>query len=427
MLATALSALAAEPPAFRADPEIVKAVGSVAAERIQRSIFVLVSFKTRHTLSDPQPSGDGIGGASAWIRAEFERASHAARGRLQVDFDTFRQAKQPPLVPNAVDLTNVVATLPGASKRTYVITAHYDSRAHDLADTEGAAPGADDNAAGVAAVLEAARDLAPLDFNATLVFLITTGGEQGGLGAAHWAEEARKQGLDVAGVVDVDAVGRTRQPDGTSRRGFRLFAQGVPKLGDETGYVRALVEAGGENDTPPRMLARAIQSAVLLYAPAADLRVVYRSAPHPARGGPLPFLTRGFPAVGLTSAEDSADHGDDMPDALDFAHVADAARIEAALLAALGRAPEAPRAVVVAAGPSGAELSWAPGTEATAYRVVWRETTAPFWEHGLAVPAGAVRAVVPGVSAATTIFGLQAVDGSDHASPVTFALPAVAN
>ena len=116
-----------------------------------------------------------------------------------------------------------------------------------------------------------------------------------------------------------------------------------------------------------------------------------------------------------------------MPDALDFAHVADAARIEAALLAALGRAPEAPRAVVVAAGPSGAELSWAPGTEATAYRVVWRETTAPFWEHGLAVPAGAVRAVVPGVSAATTIFGLQAVDGSDHASPVTFALPAVAN
>ncbi len=427
MLAAALSASAAEPPPLRADPDIVGAIGNISAERIQRSIFVLVSFKTRHTLSDPQPSGDGIGGASAWIRAEFERASRAARGRLQVDFDTFHQAKEPPLVPSAVDLTNVVATLPGASKRTYVIAAHYDSRGQDPADTAGAAPGADDNAAGVAAVLEVARDLAPLDFNATLVFLITTGGEQGGLGAAHWAEEARNQGLDVAGVIDVDAVGRTRQPDGTSARGFRLFAQGVPPPADETGYVRALVAAGGENDTPPRALARAIRSAVLLYAPAADLRVVYRSAPYPARGGPLPFLVRGFAAVGLTSAEDSSDRGDDTPETLDFAHVADAARIEAALLAALGRAPAAPRTVTVAPASAGAELSWAPAGEPITYRVVWRDTTAPLWAHALAVPAGSVRVVIPGVSPAATIFGLQTVDGSDHASPVTFALPAVAN
>src|ERR1700722_11779596 len=126
----------AEPAALPAGPDIAKIVAAASTERIQRSIFVLVSFKTRHTLSDPLPSGDGIGGASAWVRAEFERDSKANGGRLQVDLDTFRQPAQPPLLPHAADLTNVVATLPGPGKRVWVISAHYDSRARDILDTQ---------------------------------------------------------------------------------------------------------------------------------------------------------------------------------------------------------------------------------------------------------------------------------------------------
>ena len=57
------------------DADIQKIVSEISPERIQRSIYVLASFKTRHTLSDPLPSGDGIGGAASWVKAEFERIS----------------------------------------------------------------------------------------------------------------------------------------------------------------------------------------------------------------------------------------------------------------------------------------------------------------------------------------------------------------
>jgi len=403
-------------------------VEAISGDRIQRSIFVLVSFKTRHTLSDPLPSGDGIGGAAAWVRAEFERGSKAAGGRLRVDLDTFSQPAQPPLVPHAADLTNVVATLPGPGKRIFVISAHYDSRARDILDVQSAAPGADVNASGVAAVLEAARVLAPNDYNATLVFLIATGGEQGGVGAAHWAEQARKQGLEIAGMIDVDAVGHTR---GAVNRGdLWLFAQGVPPPGERDAALRALIAAGGENDTPPRTLARAIRAAALRYVPAMNLRIIYRPAAYRGRGDHLPFLQRGFPAVGLTEATGDWDRSDDTPDAIDFAYVSDVARVATATLAALARAPGQPREVQLAPAPAGkgTVLRWtsAEGSNPAGYRVVWRETTAASWEHALSVDGGATDAEVPGVLPDNTIFGVEAVDAAGHLSPATFALPSLA-
>jgi hypothetical protein len=418
----------AEPAALPADPEIAQMVDSIAVERIQRSIFVLVSFKTRHTLSDPLPSGDGIGGASAWVRAEFERDSKGTGGRLRVDLDNFRQPALPPRIPHPADLTNVVATLPGPGKRLFLITAHYDSRARDPLDTQGPAPGADDNASGVAAVLESARALAPFDFNATLVFLITTGGEQGGVGAAHWADEARRQGLEVAGVIDLDAVGRPRGAGGAAaRRELWLFAQGAPAPGKGDAGLQALLVAGGENDTPARSLARAIRSVATRYVPAIDLRIIYRAAGHQGHGGQLPFLERGFPAVGLTETGGERDLADDTPDTLDFAYAADIARVGTAVLAALARAPAPPGDVQSAPAPGGkgSVLRWtaAIGPAPAGYRVVWRETTAPFWEHALDLGPGAANAAIAGALLDDTIFGVEAFDAAGHLSPAAFALP----
>src|SRR5580700_9198646 len=100
-------------PQAPADPDIQAILSPISPERIQRSIYVLTSFKTRHTLSDTLPSGDGIGGAASWIRAEFERASTESGGRLKVELDTFEQPPVPPRVPLASQITNIVATLPG--------------------------------------------------------------------------------------------------------------------------------------------------------------------------------------------------------------------------------------------------------------------------------------------------------------------------
>jgi hypothetical protein len=415
-----------EPAALPADPDIAKMVESISGERIQRSIFVLVSFKTRHTLSDPQPSGDGIGGASAWVRAEFERGSKATGGKLRVDLDTFHQPAVRPLIPQPADLTNIVATLPGPGKRVWLISAHYDSRARDILDVQSPAPGADDNAAGVAALLETARALAPYEFNATLVFLVATGGEQGGVGAAHWADQARKQGLDVAGVIDLDAVGHTHGVGPANRRDLWLFAQGV-SAADPAG-LRSLVLAGGENDTPPRSLARAIRTATLRYVPAVDIRIIYRAAGFEGHGGQLPFLEKGIPAVGFTDASGERDPSNDTPDAIDFAYVSGVARVSTAALAALARSPAAPKDVELAAAPAGkgTVLRWKPAESQTTagYRVVWRETTAPFWEHALEIGHGGLNAVVPEVLPDAAIFGVEAVDAAGHVSPATFALPA---
>ncbi len=314
---------------------------------------------------------------------------------------------------------------PGRASGSGSISAHYDSRARDVLDTQGPAPGADENASGVATVLEAARRLAAYDFNATLVFLITTGGEQGGVGAAHWADQARRQGLEVAGVIDVDAVGHTR--GAANRRDLWLYAQGVPPPGMREAELAALIAAGGENDTPPRALARAVRAATLLYAPALDVRIVYRAGAHGGRGGNLPFLEKGFPAVGLTEASGDTDRTDDTPDAIDFDYMSDVARVNTAVLAALARAPGPPRRCDRRRPRpgKGTVLRWTPaeGPAPAGYRVVWRETTAPFWEHALDVGRGATNAAVPGMLPDDTIFGVEAFDAAGHLSPAAFALP----
>ena len=254
VLAAAAGALADEPARLPLDPEIQKMVASISSERIQRSIFVLVSSKTRHTLSDPSAQGDGIGGAAAWIRAEFERAAKATGGRLQVSVDAFQQPAQPPLVPRPTVVTNIVAVLPGSTGRTFVVCAHYDSRARDIMDAQSPAPGADDNAAGVAALLEPRpAPSAGMIFPRRSSSLLRTVASRAALGTAQWAEQARLTGLDLAGVIDLDAIGRTQSADGRKDRDdVRLFAEGVPAGGGLTDAARARIAAGGENDLPAR-------------------------------------------------------------------------------------------------------------------------------------------------------------------------------
>jgi Peptidase family M28 len=442
--AFASSAVAADqvpaPPPRALDGDIQELVSAISADRIQRSIYVLTSFKTRHTLSDPLPSGDGIGGAASWIHAEFERASKEAGGRLKVELDAFEQLPSPPRIMQQVPITNIVATLPGTdsdSGRTLVVSGHYDSMPTSVLDATSAAPGADDDASGTAAVLELARVMSHYRFPATIVFLAVAGEEQGLHGSTHWAQAAKERNADIEAMLDNDIIGSSRSADGVVDRGsVRLFAQGVPPEATLDDGLVAQIRAGGENDTPPRELARAVRDIAALYVPSMKVRVIYRADRYLRGGDHLPFLARGYPAVRFTEpAEDfRRQHQDvreekgvqygDTPDHVDFAFVADVARVNAATLAVLARAPAPPSDVQIEAArlENDTTLRWAPGPEAylAGHRVVWRETTAPFWEHSLDVTKGVDRVTVPGVSKDNVIFGVEAFDAAGHVSPAVF-------
>ncbi len=438
----ALAADAPPPvPAAPLDPDIQAIVQGISSERIQRSIYVLSSFKTRHTLSDPLPSGDGIGGAASWIRAEFERASKDTGGRLRVELDTFEQPPAPPRIPAAVQITNIVATLPGTdtnpSARTLVVSGHYDSRASSPLDATGAAPGADDDGSGTAAVLELARVMSRYRFPATIVFLAVAGEEQGLNGSTHWAQAAKEGNMEIEAMLDNDIIGSSRSEKGEIDRGVvRLFAQGVPATAKPDDELLSLLRAGGENDTPPRELARAIRDIAGQYVPSFKVRVIYRADRYLRGGDHLPFLERGYPAVRFTEpAEDyRRQHQDvreekgvqygDTPDHVDFAYTADVARVNASSLAVLARAPAPPAGVQIEAArlENDTTLRWTPDAEAdlAGYRIVWRETTSPFWEHSMDVGKDVSRVTVPGLSKDNLVFGVEAFDAAGHASPAVF-------
>jgi hypothetical protein len=431
-------------PALKPDPEIQQMIAAVSPERIERTIFVLSSFKTRHALSDPLPSGDGIGGACSWIRAEFERASRESGGRLKVELDSFRQPPEIPRILAPVQITNVVATLPGRSTdpggRVYVISGHYDSRVTNPLDATSPAPGADDDASGVAAVIELAHILSHHQFGPTIVFLAVDAEEENLNGSAHWARQARERGLNISAMLNNDIIGSSHAADGrVDRHTVRLFAEGVPPTAHPDEALLTLLRSGGENDTPPRELARAIRDVAATYVPEMKVRLIYRAERTLRGGDELSFLAQGYPAVRFTEPTEDYRHQHqdvreeggvaygDLPAFVDFGYVADVARINGAALAALALAPATPAQVQIETAQleNDTTLRWAPNAEPNlaGYRLVWRETTAPYWEHGLDLPKGVTRYTLRGLSKDNLIFGLEAFDTGGHVSPAAFPSP----
>ena len=226
------------PPA-NPDPQITPALRDVSAERIQQTIEKLVSFGTRQTLSSDMPasSGKGATAAAEWLRSEFESYAKECGGCLEVKTDEFTQ-EPGPRVPTPTKITNVYAVLrgtdPANAGRIFVVSGHYDSRNSETNDTQGIAPGANDDASGTAVSLECARVLSKHRFPATIIFLTVAGEEQGLYGSAHFAKTAKAAGWDLEGSVEQ----RYRRRRSHSRRHLagsacraRLF-RGYPHDGD---------------------------------------------------------------------------------------------------------------------------------------------------------------------------------------------------
>ncbi|TPQ16563.1 M20/M25/M40 family metallo-hydrolase [Streptomyces sporangiiformans] len=406
--------------------------------RIEATVRKLVSFGTRHTLSVQDDRDRGIGAARDWILSEMKSYAAASGGRMTAELQSYVQ-EPASRIPVATRITNVVATLRGSvtPERVYVVSGHYDSRVTDVMDATSDAPGADDDASGVAVAMELARVMAKRRPAATIVFAAVAGEEQGLYGAAHMASRYKDVGADVQGMFTNDIVGSSTADDGTKDPyTVRLFAEGVPTSETpEQAAVRRSV--GGENDSPSRQLARFVRDTADNAATGMRVRVIYRRDRYRRGGDHIPFLERAYPAARFTEpAEDFAhQHQDvrvedgkqygDLPEFCDFAFTARVARVNAAALWSLAQAPGTPRGARIRTADltNATHLTWTRGSEPdlAGYEVVWRETTAPEWTH--VIPVGDVTSHEVDLSKDNVFFGVRAVNRSGYRSPVAFPDP----
>src|SRR5689334_17316042 len=373
---------------------ITNIVREIDAKNIERTIRQLVAFGTRNTLSEQNDPKRGVGAARDWLYAEFLKVAETSGGRMTVEKQTYEQQKAA-RVPQPTMLTNIVATLKGsqpqATNRIYVVSGHYDSMCNSPTDAKCDAPGANDDASGTAAVLEMARVMAKFEFDATIVFMTVAGEEQGLLGSTHFAEEAKQKNWTVDAMFTNDIVGNTLGGNGIrDRNTVRVFSEGVPS-NETTAEATTRRSVGGENDSASRQLARFIKEIGDSFVPQFKVIMIYRRDRYGRGGDHIPFLERGYPAVRFTEVNEEFRHQHqnvrvengvqfgDLPEFVDFAYIANVARVNAASLAALAWAPSRPKGVTILSArlSNDTDLRWDANKEPdlAGFEIVWRATT----------------------------------------------------
>ena len=427
---------------LKPNPTFQKIAAEISAQRIEATVRKLVMFGTRNSLSDTKSDTRGIGAARRWIKSELDSCAKANGGRMKVEFDE-NIAQQAVRIAKPTLIVNIVATLPGTQAesrdRLYVVSGHYDSMPSSPIDGETDAPGANDDASGTAAVMELACVMSKYQFDATLVFMTVAGEEQGLVGATFWAKAAQAKGLNVAGMITNDIIGNTKGSDGTVIRDqVRLFAEGVTPSKEMSDETITLLRSGGENDFPTRQLARFIKANAERNLTDMKVNMIYRRDRYLRGGDHSPFLDAGYAAVRMTEPIEDFRHQHqtpriengvqlgDLPEFVDFDYVAKVARVNAVALAALASGPAAPREVQMETLTleNDSTLRWKANTERdiAGYRIVWRDTTAAFWQQSKDV-GNVTRATVKGVSKDNVIFGVEAYDKDGNSSVVTYPVP----
>ena len=442
LLSTIANTIAAQrrSPAPR-NRTIAAIVRDIDARNIEQTIRKLVSFGTRNTLSEQNDPNRGIGAARDWLYAEFLKAAEASGGRMTVEKQSYEQPKAA-RVPQPTIVTNIVATLKGtqpeSTDRIYVVSGHYDSMCNSPTDAKCDAPGANDDASGTAAVLEMARVMAKHEFEATIVFMAVAGEEQSLLGATHFAEQAKQKNWSIDAMFTNDIIGNTLGGNGVRDRGaVRVFSEGVPS-NETPAEANTRRSVGGENDSASRQLARFIKEMGERYVPQMKVMMIYRRDRYGRGGDHIPFLERGWPAVRFTEVNEEFRHQHqnvrvengvqfgDLPEFVDFAYVANVARVNAVSLAVLALAPARPKAVTILSQrlSNDTELRWEANKEPdlAGYEIVWRETTAAVWTNSQAV--GTVTTfTMKGMSKDNYFFGVRAIDKDGNRSPVVYPRP----
>ncbi len=424
----------------RPDSELRDILRDIDRRKIEHNVRTLAGFGTRHTLSSQTDPDRGIGAATNWVFQTLQGYAAQSGGRMTVELQTFTQPTTPPRIPQPTVITNVIATLRGSTnpERVYVVSGHIDSRATDVLNFDIEQPAANDDASGVAVVMELARVLSKRAPEATIVFTAVAGEEQGLFGSGFQATQYKAAGTDIQGMFSNDIVGSSTADNGLrDPHTLRMFTEGVPTA--ETAQEAAIRRAtGGEVDGPSRQLGRFVKSVAENDETGMRIRHIFRRDRFLRASDHVSYLNQAYPAARFSEPHENYahEHQDtrvengvqfgDLVEFVDFFFMARVAKVNAAVFWSLAVGPGTPKnvRVLTQALTNTTDLVWTRGTEPdlAGYEVVYRETTADDWTHVVAV-GDVTSASFPNFTKDNIMFGVRAVDSAGHRSPVAFPAP----
>ena len=416
------------------DSKIYDIIEAVSAERIKSDVKTLTEFGTRNTFSDTISNTQGIGAARRWIKSEFETISKACDNCMEVFYQKdFVTKKENIRVPHNAWIVNVVAVQKGTKypNRYVIMSGDIDSRASDTMDFTTDAPGANDNASGMAGTIEAARVLSKYKFESSIIYVGLSGEEQGLFGGAGLAKYAVDKGWDIIGILNNDMIGNITGVDGViDNRSFRIFSEPVPA--NETERARRMRRFyGGEVDGISRQLARYIHKNVKMYMPEMNPMMIYRLDRFGRGGHHRPFNDLGFAGIRIMEAhenytqqhqdirtENGINYGDTF-EHVNFGYARKLTAVNAINLASLAWSPAAPKEVFIGGiVEANARLKWSDVAGAKGYKIYWRDTTSPTWDNSRYVET--TQFILEGIVIDNFFFGVSAVGENGHESVVVF-------
>ncbi|OYU79154.1 MAG: peptidase M28 [Flavobacterium sp. BFFFF1] len=418
------------------DQRVYDIINSVSAARIEKDVRILANFGTRNTFSDTISETRGIGAARRWIKSEFESISKDCKNCLDVSYEKDLVTKaENDKIPHDALIVNVLAIQKGTKypNRYIIMSGDIDSRNSDNMDFKGDAPGANDNASGMAGTIEAARVLSKYKFENSIIYLGLSGEEQGLYGGKGVAEFAKQHNWEIIGVINNDMIGNIDGVDGvTDNRTFRIFSE--PSSPTETDQERSKKRFyGGESDGVSRQLARYIHRMTLAYMPEMNPMLVFRLDRFGRGGHHRPFTDLGYAGVRLMEThenynrqhqnlrtENGIDYGDFIS-GVNFSYAAKLTAVNAISLAGLAWAPPAPAKVLIGGiVEANTKLKWEKSKgDVAGYKIYWRLTTAPQWEFSRMV-GDVDNFELTGIVIDNYYFGVAAVGKNGHESKVAF-------
>lgn len=418
------------------DPRLHDIIANVNADRIEADIRQLANFGTRHTMSDTKSDTRGIGAARRWIKSEFETISTACNSCLEVSMQrTLVKGDEKTRIPTDTEVVNVLAIKRGTKypNRYIVMAGDIDSRISDPLNFTDDSPGANDNASGMAGVIEAARILSKYDFESSILFVGLSGEEQGLYGGKHLAAKAIEEEWEIVGVLNNDMIGNIEGVDGVvDNRTFRIFSEPTsPK--DSERQIRSRRFYGGEVDGISRQLARYVHRMVSEYMPEMNPLLIYRLDRFGRGGHHRPFCDQGFAGIRIMEAhenytrqhqdlrtEDGINYGDVIK-GVNFDYAAKLTAVNAINLAALAWAPPQPAKVSIGGvvKPS-TRLKWEKVNGASGYKIYWRDTTSPQWQYSRELPNDSTEFTLEGIVIDNFLFGVAAIGVGGQESLVVF-------